>query len=96
MEDSFIHFSFRPACNGKKEHILITQENSNSVLTLSMDNFASMMFMLRAVERHLVYVQEDLPKPEQLVKTINETANDSTGMQFTSRSPEFMRSADNQ
>ena len=74
MENCSIYLSFQPASNGKKEQILITQENTNSVLTLSMENFASMMFMMRAVERHLVHVQEneDVPQTVNLVQRLNE------------------------
>ena len=35
------------------------QKNTNAVLTLSLDNFPNLMFLMRAVERHLMHVQEE-------------------------------------
>ena len=58
MDDSFVYLSFRTASNGNHQ-ILLMQKNTNAVLTLSLDNFSNMMFMMRAVERHLMHVQEE-------------------------------------
>ena len=58
MEDSFVYLSFRTASNGNPQ-ILLMQKSTNAVLTLSLDNFSNLMFMMRAVERHLMHVQEE-------------------------------------
>ena len=57
MEDSFVYLSFRTASNGNPQ-ILLMQKSTNAVLSLSLDNFSNLMFMMRAVERHLMHVQE--------------------------------------
>ena len=58
MEDSFVFLSFRTASNGNPQ-ILLMQRNTNAVLTLSLQNFSNLMFLMRAVERHLMHVQEE-------------------------------------
>ena len=58
MEDSFVYLSFRTASNGNPQ-ILLMQTNTNAVLTLSLQNFSNLMFLMRAVERHLMHVQEE-------------------------------------
>ena len=58
MEDSFVYLSFRTASNDNPQ-ILLMQKSTNAVLTLSLDNFSNLMFMMRAVERHLMHVQEE-------------------------------------
>ena len=58
MEDSFVFLSFRTASNGNPQ-ILLMQQNTNAVLTLSLQNFSNLMFLMRAVERHLMHVQEE-------------------------------------
>ena len=35
------------------------QQNTNAVLTLSLENFSNLMFLMRAVERHLMHGQEE-------------------------------------
>ena len=90
MSDSPIFISFCPASNDEKEQILIKQENTNVVLSLTMDNFASMMFMMKAVERQLVFMQAfHQQQQQQLEKTQDETKNDST-MEYSPTSPGFM------
>ena len=57
MEDSFVYLSFRTTSNDNPQ-ILLMQKSTNGLLSLSLDNFSNLMFMMRALERHLKHVHE--------------------------------------
>ena len=52
-----MYLSFRTTSNDNPQ-ILLMQKSTNGLLSLSLDNFSDLMFMMQAVERHLKHVHE--------------------------------------